>query len=500
MAQLIDTTQRKLLPTWNDFSSSTPELQPLFPTSRVVGDISSFIHEWKGCKNMANAGDLISAAIVNASYDIDEVIEAANYVLFSDETPSLALSKISKSILKIDDSSLAQKMPIYAKIAQIKDLLTKYPTDAILHIEIARNYLLLGQIKEAQGHVESALYFDKHNRYIVRSAARFYIHLKNHDKALSVIKSSLLTKHDPWLMASEIGVSQLLDKTSGNIKRGLKIIESNKFDAFDITELSSAIGTQELMAGAYSKSRRLLNISLRKPNSNSLAQAKWISNEDNLDLNFDQIILTEDNFWEAKSYSAFRSEDYLGSLNFAKNWIQQEPYSTRAILYAYGLSINYLRDLKAGQEIMDNALKTHLGNPVFINNYAYALALEGNVAKAEEVLSRVKKNDTSLNDTTGICLTATKGMIAFRNGDVENGYSLYLTAIEESRKIPEHPELNHSALLNFCREILLYDNSSENKEHVRNIIDKIPETSDNKEIQNLKEQIESLLVDKHPLV
>ena len=91
-------------------------------------------------------------------------------------------------------------------------------------------------------------------------------------------------------------------------------------------------------------------------------------------------------------------------------------------------------------------------------------------------------------------------MIAFRNGDVENGYSLYLTAIEESRKIPEHPELNHSALLNFCREILLYDNSSENKEHVRNIIDKIPETSDNKEIQNLKEQIESLLVDKHPLV
>lgn len=39
-----------------------------------------------------------------------------------------------------------------------------------------------------------------------------------------------------------------------------------------------------------------------------------------------------------------------------------EPYSTRAILHAYILSVTYLHDLKYGQEIMESALKTHIGN------------------------------------------------------------------------------------------------------------------------------------------
>ena len=39
-----------------------------------------------------------------------------------------------------------------------------------------------------------------------------------------------------------------------------------------------------------------------------------------------------------------------------------EPYSTRAILHAYSLSVTYLHNLKYGQEIMESALKTHIGN------------------------------------------------------------------------------------------------------------------------------------------
>lgn len=168
MALLIENTERKLLPTWKSFTSSFPELQPIRPSNIEKGDISSFVHDWKGCKNLANAGDLISAAIVNARTDEAEVIEAANYILSSNDTPSPALSKVSKSILQIEDKEIESggNFEIYLRIAKIKDLLIKYPTDAILHIEIARNYLLLGQIKHAQNHVDIALYFDCHNRYI----------------------------------------------------------------------------------------------------------------------------------------------------------------------------------------------------------------------------------------------------------------------------------------------------------------------------------------------
>lgn len=497
MALLIENTERRLLPIWKSFSNSFSELQPLRPSDMEKGDISSFIHDWKSCKNLANAGDLISAAIVNARTDVDEVIEAANYILFSNNVAtSPALSKVSKSILRVDNEVIrdSSNLGIYAEIAKIKDLLVKYPTDAILHIEIARNYLLLGQLQHAKNHVETALYFDSHNRYIIRCAARFYIHLKEYEKALHVVKSSSLTKIDPWLMASEIGISQVVNKTSVNIKRGLSIIDSHDYNAFDITELCSAIGTQELMFGAYSKSRKLFNTSLKMPNSNSLAQAKWVSNEDNLELNFGSVNLNSGNFWEAKCYNSFKMEDYAKSLDFAKQWIEQEPYSTRAILHAYGLSITYLHNFTLGQEIMERSLKTHIGNPVFINNYAYALALDGKIEEAENVISKIKKIDLFSTNTTDICLTATKGMIAFRKGDVQNGMSLYFNAIEKSKSRADYPELNHSALLNLCREILLYENSTENKSYVISIIEKLPKNEENKELANLRVQIDGLLM------
>lgn len=269
-------------------------------------------------QNLANAGDLNSAAIVNARTDVEEVIEAANYILSSNNAiTNTALSKVSKSILRIENEEIwdnSSNLGIYAQIARIKDLLVKYPTDAILHIEIARNYLLLGQLQHAKNHVEIALYFDSHNRYIIRCAARFYIHLKEYEKALRVVRSSSLTKIDPWLMASEIGISQVVNKTSVNIKRGLSIIDSHNHNAFNITELCSAIGTQDLISEAYSKSRKLFNASLKMPNSNSLAQAKWVSNEDDLELNFENVNLGSENFWEAKCYNSFKMEDYAKSL------------------------------------------------------------------------------------------------------------------------------------------------------------------------------------------
>lgn len=86
-------------------------------------------------------------------------------------------------------------------------------------------------------------------------------------------------------------------------------------------------------------------------------------------------------------------------------------------------------------------------------------------------------------------------MIAFRKGDAKNGSLLYLNAIDRSRNISGHPELNHSALLNLCRELLIYNKSTENKDYVKSIVEKVPKDQNNKELSNLREQITALLVD-----
>lgn len=84
-------------------------------------------------------------------------------------------------------------------------------------------------------------------------------------------------------------------------------------------------------------------------------------------------------------------------------------------------------------------------------------------------------------------------MIAFRKGDVDKGMSLYINAIEKSRDRTDYPELNYSALLNFCREILIYENSVENRNCVLSIIEKLPHDDKNKELANLREQVTALL-------
>ena len=52
-------------------------------------------------------------------------------------------------------------------------------------------------------------------------------------------------------------------------------------------------------------------------------------------------------------------------------------------------------------------------------------------------------------------------------------------------------------LKNFCREILIYENSVDNKSYVLSIIEKLPQDNQNKELVNLREQVIALLNNKY---
>ena len=64
MAVLVDESERILVPAWKSFANSTPELQPLSSIELEKADIGSYVTDWKSTPNIANAGDLLSAAIV----------------------------------------------------------------------------------------------------------------------------------------------------------------------------------------------------------------------------------------------------------------------------------------------------------------------------------------------------------------------------------------------------------------------------------------------------
>lgn len=497
MAVLVDNNERKLVPAWKPFAYSMPEVQPIKETVREVGDISEFVAEWRNNRNIGYAGDLITAAIVQNREDAPEVVEAARFIL--DSKDNLPDPLVTKAKQLSDDLGFALENPdtsfisVCKQVANFKLFLTRYPKDAILHVEIARCYLMLGVVEKAELHILYALNIDSNNRYVVRCATRFYIHLRQWDEALRVIHRSSLTIHDPWLLATEISISQINKKTSRNIKRGQNFISSGNYSPFNLTELRAAIATEEFTSGAFSKSRKLFNESLSCPNSNSLAQARWIAAHNGINLDFDKVNLSTGRFVEAKSYKAFESGNYSEALSFAKDWIAMEPYSTRTILYAYNISANYLDDYTQGEDILSEAIKTHKTNPVLLNDYAYTLALNGKQDEASKVINKARAEDSENPLITGICITATKGMIAFRHNNVELGNKLYMQAIEKSAEITSNPNINYSAILNYCREVLLCDNSDENKDAVKSILSRLPDNTNNVELSKLKKKVEELV-------
>jgi hypothetical protein len=80
---------------------------------------------------------------------------------------------------------------------------------------------------------------------------------------------------------------------------------------------------------------------------------------------------------------------------------------------------------------LEDGLRFSPANFTLLNNYAYALAHLNNVSKAKSIISKL--NPDELSSTEKPVLKATTGLIAFRQGDVDNGKILYKQAIDSFR-------------------------------------------------------------------
>lgn len=497
MALFIDSTDRLLIPTWREFGKSQSELAPIGQYKHPIdkGDIQSYLTEWRRNKNVVTAGELITAAFVNGQTEDPEVRAAARFVADYPLRVPVALTNASKDILSIPIPEVvdhAVKFPIYAKIAKLKKLLTDYPATAIFHIEIARQYMLLGQLDRAEEHIKTALYLDSHNRYVVRSSARFFIHRNDEDSAINVLRKSRLTKKDPWLMASEISVSQKYGRRSPNLKRALELIDSKNYSYFDLSELCGTIGMEEYENGAYKKSRRLFNQSLTSANDNSFAQAQWMAKNRQMDLEFPRQPINT-SFKEALCYEKFFAGDFKSALQYAIEWQDETPYSLKSAMFGSGISTTFQKDYMTSIRLLTTYLRTNQRNKAALNDLAYAYALNNDTENAQMTINlaarEIDKNHYELVD---ICILATQGLILFRGGMAEEGTKFYEIAIESSRPL-EDKDMLHSAILNYARELLLDSKNAETREKVTNLLAEVPEKPEDVANKRMRDEVEELL-------
>lgn len=474
MANLFEKKKRHLLPNWRSFENTLRlgELNGshgLILNSTFKPDISDLLDDWSLNQSIGVAGDIIGAAIVCNQQLNPTVINAANFIIQNSNIASNALIDSAKSIIAprsesikliqdidyqstFDDQSTLKE--IFIKINQIKKILSKNPLNPINWIEIGRYYSILGQEKKAERAVKNAYFLAPENRFILRSLARFFIHIGDFEFAHDAVRKSELTKFDPWLLATEISISTLRNRNSRFAKTGFQIIDSNQFHPFNITELSGALATLELKNSKIKNCKKLFQNSLISPNDNSLAQAEWASQFEKSLSPVNSLSFNIINSYEAQARDYFEKKQWEKSIEFADKWFFDIPFSKMSILFGSEIASRKLKDYKKTIEITRKGLISHPNDRLLLNNIIFSLCILNDTKEAFVYLNKLKREDFNTNDEIGVCLTATKGLYNFRIGKYDLGRYYYFEAIRRADEL-KNESLNSHAFINYVREEII---------------------------------------------
>ncbi len=474
MANFFEKKDRHIIPNWRSFENTLKlgELngsKSIKLDSSFKPDISDLVENWNDSKSIGIAGDILGVALVCNQENDKTVREISEFVLQNKDKASKAIINVANTILqpkKIEiELSLDIKRPelfddktnlfeIHIKINTLKKRLIESPYNPINWVELARFYSILGQDKKAEKAIKNAIFLAPENRFVLRSVARFFVHIGDFEFAHDIIRKSNLTKHDPWLLATEIALATLRDRHSIFTKSGLQLIESNNFHPFNTSELASSIASLELKNSNINKSKKLFERSLINPNDNSLAQAEWASQEEKnlINVNLDKFQLV--NSFEANAREFSEKEKWQKSIDFSKKWFFDQPFSKLAVLFGNEIASRKLKDNEQAVEVAKLGLLSHPNDAHLLNNIIYALCIENKIEEAEKYFKSVRKEDLNSSSFSGICLTATKGLMYFRKGYADLGRKYYLEAMNIANE-EKNSYLSSLAYINYVREEML---------------------------------------------
>lgn len=503
MAFLCETPDRRVIPNWRSLRNTISNGELEYPSNEHVAfNLEEYEQDWNREHSLLYASELVSAAVANGIKHNLVAKGAAEFMLNQDGKITEAQRTVALSLLVEDnavtnikcyheiDELLMNTGEIYAKIGYFKRIIRKYPFNPINYVEVARFYAMIGQTKQAINMMNIALALDSDNRFVSRSAARLFVHVEDLERAHYVLRNNGQVALDPWLMASEISVNLLRGRSSSLIKKGVAIINSGDFSPFSFSELSSSLGTLEFVNGTQKKSKFFFEKSLISPNDNSLAQAEW-AKANKLSLRFDKAVCEKVNMsYEANALYAYQNDNYEDALKASIRWMNDMPYSKNPIFVGANIAYTFLKDYRTAAKILKRGLEANPNEPAFMNNLAYTYALDGKLVEANEIMNRVNKI-SDIDERTKICLSATRGLIAYREKRIEEGRALYLEAIKTAKDIQEDPTYNWNAILNFVREEIIATHVIPSD--VDEVLNQIHEAPKDKGIKMLKQDIHKLI-------
>ncbi|MCO5358023.1 tetratricopeptide repeat protein [Acidovorax kalamii] len=433
---LDDQRPRRVVPRWRPswITATTIEakstLRPIAPPvesqRKVDLEVSQKLHEFDVVRSVPVAAELMFLA--SAAGNEAAAKQAAEVILASrDQIGSRQLVRSAQQVLQ---GGSTERIEAASKdfVKHARTLLAIDYRNPVLLMDTARELAALRQDKAALRYVRAAVAMAPNSRFVLRAAARYYLHVGEHEIAHDLLRRSPLIGSDPWVQASEIAIATVRGKTSDLAKQTIKRLSEAKQVGAEVTELASAVGTVELLSGSDKKAKILFKHALSNPNDNSLAQAEWAATK--LKLVVDHQALRTPMSYEANSHNAYRRQEIAAAIDFAVLWAKDEPFASRprdSQCYLLSLEGRYAEALEAARVAHD--LDGDDIGPAL--NLLFAQIQAGDLDNAMEDFLRLGRHPDLKTHATHYL--ANGGALAYAMGDFEQARQLYQRAIKSAR-------------------------------------------------------------------
>ena len=441
MSETFDDTNRQVIPRCLDYSTACGlgllriiKKQEQAQETEVLSSRTK--QEWQNSPSLATAVDLVAEALIVKKFESGEAIKAAHYILREAPASSRLIRELANHFLEQPSLGKIEINPITGRdfgrkyVAPLRKSVRVHPINPIAWSDLALSYAILGRVEKARLAMKVALSLGRSNRFILRSAARCFMHMGEPDRAVTILNRSGLCPFDPWIASAEIAISESMGLKSKSIRNAKSLIKDDNLSHFSRSELAVGMGTIEMKNGSASRAKMLMRQALRDPTENALAQVEWVATR--LGANISNIVQLGERVpasFEAQARHFFIKKQFEDSLKASKMWGRFQQLSSQPIIFSSFIASVCLDDDAEAIRIIESAMPAHKNVPLLTNNYACSLARRGEVPAAAKALQKVNFRDLSEREKFTFC--ATQGLISFRSGDVEQGRKLYSTAVCE---------------------------------------------------------------------
>lgn len=386
------------------------------------------LEKWNLNPTLTTAAELVESSILSAT-EADGV--GAAKTLLDDQSTAAPLLKAQAAALLLR-AGFAEDVPDqYRKGApstgagSARKMIRLHPRDALAWVELAFSQTVGGHPRSAEHSMSVALKLAPHNRHVLRSASRLFLHLGDRDRAYDLLARNAATPADPWLLAAEIALAGVVDRHPRFFKPGMRMLENASFSPHHLTELAGATGTVELLDGSRKKAKRLFIQSVVAPTGSSLAQAEWATPSLGSEVRDSTKLSTATEPFEADAYHLYREGRLSEVPQACEKWAKVEAFSIRPFEFG-STAAGHAEDFQTAIEIATAGLKRR-SSSLLLNCLAYALASSGEPWQAEEALSQVKWGED--DPKTQFLTVANYALAAFRKGETDEGVALYRASI-----------------------------------------------------------------------